>query len=400
MKYYGEVQNDMTNSNTIKTNDSGIQVLSGFAYQILTFVYYMTKLEPESQIEFETVEDIAIKDKTTSLFIDKHSESFRSIIKNAGNYTAIQVKRTTLSKKTKFKILYNWLILENVTQNVEKYVLCVDENYNNKDDLFQITYQEIMKNFNTSILKANSLEYQAKKIYENLPHDLKSAYERIQQKYHFESQKDINTLIYNEYREIFHYGGINLRTYEERIVEFTKVITSEIFMAIQKKQPYICTHNQMMTFIEDICSRISDTKFEPDFENFNKMNCISLNEPKIINSREYIQLKACTGLDRIIILQLTYMLYYESIHYHCLLNNKQHLVNNIEKKANDNFWITVDNLIQNKEDTPNRRLYNTQNADNSSTSNKETKYGVCIYLTKDSIDGDMRISWEANNDKE
>ena len=89
----------------------------------------------------------------------------------------------------------------------------------------------------------------------------------------------------------------------------------------------------MMTFIEDICLRISDNKYEPDFETFNRINCISLEEPKVINSREYTQLQTCVALDRIIILQLTYMLYYESIRYNYLLNNKQHLVNNIEKKS-------------------------------------------------------------------
>ena len=185
----------MTNCNSIKPNDSGIQALSGFAYQILVFVYYMTRFESDSQIEFETVEDVAIQTKTTSSFIDKNSESFRSIIKNANSYTAIQVKKTSLSQDTKFKILYNWLILEKSAKNIENYVLFVDEHYNNKDDLFHITWQEIMDKFNNSSKKGNSLEYKAKKIYGTSPGDLKIAYEQIQHKYIFESPAFVKQVV-------------------------------------------------------------------------------------------------------------------------------------------------------------------------------------------------------------
>ena len=42
-------------------NNSGIFSLSGFAYQIKVFIYYMALLQKNQQIEFETLEDVNIK---------------------------------------------------------------------------------------------------------------------------------------------------------------------------------------------------------------------------------------------------------------------------------------------------------------------------------------------------
>ena len=46
---------------TYQPDSSGINSLSGFSFQIKVFVYYMLMLEEGMQIEFETLEDVNIK---------------------------------------------------------------------------------------------------------------------------------------------------------------------------------------------------------------------------------------------------------------------------------------------------------------------------------------------------
>jgi len=45
----------LTLSEVETINDSGIQSLSGFAYQIRVFIYYMAQMENGASIEFETM---------------------------------------------------------------------------------------------------------------------------------------------------------------------------------------------------------------------------------------------------------------------------------------------------------------------------------------------------------
>jgi hypothetical protein len=43
---------------TFQPDQSGINSLAGFAYQIKVFAYYSFDLKEDTQIEFETIEDI------------------------------------------------------------------------------------------------------------------------------------------------------------------------------------------------------------------------------------------------------------------------------------------------------------------------------------------------------
>ncbi|MEM5643090.1 hypothetical protein AAHB52_20905 [Bacillus toyonensis] len=56
-----------------KSNDeSGIKSLSGFAYQIRVFVYYMSKMiGSNQQIEFETLEDVVVNNTKVHVSMDE-----------------------------------------------------------------------------------------------------------------------------------------------------------------------------------------------------------------------------------------------------------------------------------------------------------------------------------------
>ena len=85
-------------------DNSGITSLNGFSYQIKVFVNYMPQMNENESIGFETWDDVAIKQVTPST-LDSHSDSFRSLLHNGSEITAIQVKHTILDTSTCKQIL-------------------------------------------------------------------------------------------------------------------------------------------------------------------------------------------------------------------------------------------------------------------------------------------------------
>lgn len=94
-------------------DESGINSLGGFAYQIKVFVSYMLSMDEGMQAEFETVDDIAIS-KMTSDIIDDNEDKFRNLIVSANGIKAIQVKRTSITEKVAKQVLFNWNVVREI----------------------------------------------------------------------------------------------------------------------------------------------------------------------------------------------------------------------------------------------------------------------------------------------
>lgn len=105
-------------------DESGINSLGGFAYQIKVFVSYMLSMDEGMQAEFETVDDIAIS-KMTSDIIDDNEDKFRNLIVSANGIKAIQVKRTSITEKVAKQVLetissrYDFICTQ-VNRNIQK----------------------------------------------------------------------------------------------------------------------------------------------------------------------------------------------------------------------------------------------------------------------------------------
>lgn len=56
-------------------DNSGINSLGGFVFQIDTFIYYALKLQPDQILEYESIEDVSIRRKED---LDTHEDSFRT----------------------------------------------------------------------------------------------------------------------------------------------------------------------------------------------------------------------------------------------------------------------------------------------------------------------------------
>lgn len=96
------------------------------------------------QIEFETLEDVNIKN-VQSKEIDGKITSYKCVMRNTEKNVAIQVKRTSMSTESAEKILYNWLIIEKSHDNINKYILFTDEEYENRDIIFDMDVKELLE---------------------------------------------------------------------------------------------------------------------------------------------------------------------------------------------------------------------------------------------------------------
>lgn len=186
---------------TYVQDNSGINSLSGFSFQIRAFVYYMFMLEEGMQIEFETIDDVNIK-KIKANEIDSHDEKFRSKIIGKGSNIAIQVKRTNLAESVVQKILLNWILLESSENVISKYILFTDNVYKNMDILFNKTAAEQFDLIIKSNKDSKAVITKVKKIYKDKFAEFEKIYNSIKEKYEFNSLEDINGKIEEGYVRI------------------------------------------------------------------------------------------------------------------------------------------------------------------------------------------------------
>ncbi|MCR6856276.1 hypothetical protein P5G86_22045 [Paenibacillus jamilae] len=379
----------------MSNDESGIKSLSGFAYQIRVFVYYMSKMIGNNQqIEFETLEDVVVNNTKVHVSMDEKSDSFRSLLRISDGYYAIQVKRTKINVTTKKKLLFNWLLIESKNSDISKYILYTEDEYGNTGELFDISHQELYEEVINSTKKSNALISKVKSEYINDPERFEKAYKKVEAKYKFVSEQNLNNKILNGFALHFRRSGISDLIFALRVKELIINITGDIIASVDNKRPYVCTFQQMMQKIEDISNRIKEEYYEPDYMSFKKARSVNLSDQSILHSREYLQLLKCNLSEKRIEEHLIYQQYYESIKYRLLEDNKLNVVENIENTTYDNFCSVKEELEADDDDSPIKRLNGTKKMDNSYVRNNQTRYGSCIYLTKDDIDEEIKISWE------
>ena len=376
--------------------DSGLISLSGFSYQIKVLILYMSKLVSDSQIEFETLEDISIKDNkfNTDHFISK-PENFSTLLKDDTTYEVIQVKQTKLTDAVRKKILFNWFILEDTySYKISKYIFFYDSEYGSDNVLFSLKtkdlYDEIMK----SDKKSNALISIVKKKYNNNYDKFEKSFKSIISKAELNTADDLDSKIFDAYSETFRRDALKPMRYTARISEYMNMIIGDIIKKASKREPYICTKKHMMIMVENICERITNDRFEPNFICFKKSTKINLLDELITNSREYKQLKTCSLDDRLIEEHLLFQEYYNHIRTRSLLDRQDEKIESIEERTYGNFTDVVLELQEDDKDTPTKRLVKTKAKGNSYCFNDELKYGSCVYLTKNSIPSQQKISWE------
>jgi hypothetical protein len=375
------------------TGESGIKSLAGFAYQIKVFIYYMSVLKKTEQIEFETLEDVNIKN-IQSKEIDEKSNSYKCVMRNLEENIAIQVKRTSVSTGSAEKILYNWLIVEKTHDNISKYILFTDEKYENQDITFDIDVKEFFDKVNNSNSKSNALITIVKNIFNGDFEEFKSTCEIIKGKYEFKSIEGIDENILNRYEMIFQRGGIPEVIYYMRIQELMRYITGEIMQSVSKGSPFICTYDKFIKQVVEICRNIDENQPLISYSLFKSNSTINWEDLDVANSRECIQLNSCNLSRRNIENHLMYKLYYEFLKCSYMENNKVQRIDDIEDTSYDNYDFSKAILKQENKDTPLNRLSDTKSRTNSYAPNEQIRYGAAIYLTRADIEEEKQISWK------
>lgn len=377
-------------------NNSGIFSLAGFAYQIKVFIYYLTQLQDNYALGFETYDDVALQrtdaDNTAQ---ESKLQTYNGIFDSPSGVTALQVKRTTLSSDDYEKVLFNWIILNNSFANIERFVLLVDKSYGNTDNVFPTDLNYLYNKIVNSNSKRNALITQVKDIINNNYNLFSQLCQSIKDRYAFKGIDDIDNEIFESYKLIFNHGGVKDVIYKLRIRDLAEKIQYALLSDISQNRSYKCDYTTFKTMIEDVVARIKDDLYiPPDFSDFRRSSRVDIANTEISKSRQYLQLKKCAIPDSLIKEQLIFEEYYNAYKLRCLENLKSNNVENIEHTTHFNFEMTKSNLQANNNDTPNNRLVQTQEKANTYAHNDQIRNGSAIHLTKADTAADMLISWE------
>ena len=377
-------------------NNSGIYSLAGFAYQIKMFIYYLTQLQDNYALGFETYDDVALqRTDIDSAEQEGKLQTYNSIFNSPSGITALQVKRTTLSNDDYEKVLFNWIILNNSSANVENFVLLVDKSYGNTDSVFPTDLSSLYNKIINSNSNRNALITQVKEIINNNYTLFTQLCKSIKDRYTFKEIDDIDNEILESYKPIFNHGGVKDVIYKLRIRDLAEKIQYALLEDISQNHFYKCDYAMFKTIVEDVVARIKDDLYiPPDFSDFRRNSRVDIADTAISKSRQYIQLKKCAIPDSLIKEQLIFEEYYNAYKLRCLENLKSTNVENIEHTTHFNFEITKSNLQANNNDTPNNRLVQTQEKANTYAQNDQIRNGSAIHLTKADTAADMLISWE------
>lgn len=372
-------------------DQSGINSLAGFAFQIKVFAYYAFELRDGMNIEFETIEDVNMKTLVPRQ-IDTHSHKFVCKVSDSNTNTAIQVKHTSITKAIAQQLIFNWILLEQSSYNVEKYILFTDESYKNSDDIFSVGSEKLYKNIIASDKKENATISKMKNLYENNFNEFKKFFDRVKAKFEYTSLSNIDCEIEN--RASIHFRKIaNVVVFRQRLNEFLQHVTVEIMKSICCFESFSLSYSKFINIIEDICNRFTTDITTPCYSDFKRINAIDLKDSKFASSREYHQLKFCELPDNLIKQNLLYGMYYQATSLKYMENDRASRINDIEEVTFENFESIKFSLKKQNQDLPYNRLEETKKQPNSFAENEQIRFGSSIYLTKDTI-GEKQISWK------
>lgn len=378
-------------------DNSGINSLGGFVFQIDTFIYYALKLNPNESIEYEAIDDVSIRKPVD---LDAKEDSFRTNIIKSESQVAIQVKRTNITDDVAERVLMNWILLESSDLNIENYILFGDSSYSNNGNINDIDNEALHKKIKANKEKSSkSITKQLKLLYANDFERFNEIVNNIKSKYKLEIIDSMESALIETAKELFNKDGVMDAVYFMRLKSLRNKIASEILESVKNKRSYKLEYKTFRHMIEYIRNKCTDEFPIMSFSDYKQSNLLVIDE--IENCREVKQLRHCKLKDDNIIRRMHRCNYYADYRYHLMEQCRTPLIGDMETTAFDNFEDVKEKLDMNGEDEPYKRLTQTEEKENSSCCNKYIRAGVCIYLTKDvSITGDKQISWKDEENEE
>ena len=370
-------------------DNAGIYSLAGFAYQIKVFILQVLELKIGYTLEYETIDDVALE--MTADKIDEHEDKLCSILTTTSR-KAIQVKRTQVTKKIAKKVVKNWILAEKNNDDIEQFVLVTDREVA-RGIFADLDVDEIFGEVNVATGN-KSIDAKVKSI-GYTEEELNQKVREVVAKASVQKYENIDIEIENKFQDFFIRFGVKEATYYIRIKDFLQQITVEILEAVGKGETYKLTYEKMNCIRNFVITNCTDEKWEPSYSQFRKLKKLNMKDLAIIKPREYQQLQACKCLEQEDIFRhLQWEEYYVNSkrgYYECGMGQ---LVDELEYTAYDNFCDVKMELRNRSEDTPDNRLIETKLKSNSKAVDDQIKYGVCINLTSENTDEDIKISWK------
>ena len=373
-------------------NDSGLSSLSGFSYQIKVFILRLTQLQQGQRVEFETLDDVAVRSLSSK---DSISDScFKWKVDETSSIEAFQVKQTNVSESVRRQVLYNWLLAYNQKPDISKFTLYVAQGYSINEKAFTNDSEKEYQTIIESDKAVTALVSRVKQIYKDDLTKFKRDYQTICSKSTIERLGDIDELIAEQLITPFHATAADIgKTYfEKRIAELFTRICARIMDCAGQRSPYVCGHAEYMQLCEEICKDISPTQYTPDYEAFRQVFSQDDLTSEITNSREYRQLRYCKLSNSEILDHLSWEQYYQSIRQHYLADAKKDAISKTESIAHQNHKDVVYELQDENKDTPRLRLIKTKRCEISTLHDEFSRWGTYIFLTQNDLPN--KISWK------
>ncbi len=387
----------MNMDNAELVNDAGLSSLSGFSYQIKIFIFRLTQIRQGQQVEFETLDDVAVRFLSSK---DSVSDScFKWCVDENSSIEVFQVKQTNVTEAVGRQVLYNWLLAYNQKSNVTKFTLYIAQGYTSNIKAFTNGSGKEYKTVIESSKAATALVSRVKQIYKDNPEKFKKDYDTICSKFEVKVLGNIDELIAEQLAVPFHATATDIgKTYfEKRIDELFTRICARIMDCAGRRIPYVCVHAEYMQLCEEICKNISPTQYTPDYEAFRQVFSQNDLTDEIINSREYRQLSYCKLSNSEILDHLRWEQYYQSIRQHYLSDAKKEAISKTENIAHQNHKDVVYELQDEDKDTPRRRLIKTKRCEISTLHDEFSRWGTYIFLTQDDLPN--QISWKDEDEE-
>lgn len=373
-------------------NDSGLSSLSGFSYQIKVFILRLTQLQQGQRVEFETLDDVAVRSLSSK---DSISDScFKWKVDETSSIEVFQVKQTNVSESVRRQVLYNWLLAYNQKPDISKFTLYVAQVYSINEKAFTNDSEKEYQTIIESDKAVTALVSRVKQIYKDDLTKFKRDYQTICSKSTIERLGDIDELIAEQLITPFHATAADIgKTYfEKRIAELFTRICARIMDCAGQRSPYVCGHAEYMQLCEEICKDISPTQYTPDYEAFRQVFSQDDLTSEITNSREYRQLRYCKLSNSEILDHLSWEQYYQSIRQHYLADAKKDAISKTESIAHQNHKDVVYELQDENKDTPRLRLIKTKRCEISTLHDEFSRWGTYIFLTQNDLPN--KISWK------
>lgn len=378
---------------SIVHDTSGIDSLRGFSFQIKVFIWQLLNITDNNTIEYEGIEDVNVTEFSNKK-LDKREDLLLTYIKEKeqGLNNAIQVKHTKLTKESIQQLLLNWLYIELDINNITEYTLVTATEYENKEeDISTFNIDQLYQNIITTEKSKRSL---IRKVKDRLNNDrslFNSKITSIMRKFKF-IEVNIDDEINKSGSKLFVRKYENDVIFSKRLKRFSIEIIGGILDSVDKRNTFTIGFSDMRLIVDKVNNEITEEKYTPYITSVEKRDYQDrLNE--IEQMREYIQLSYCNLTSEKILRYINYRDNYITARLNYLSLHQVQKINMIEEISYDNFEDVKEELLEDGNDSPNRRLRKTKEKSNGYTDQEPIKYGSLIYLTRENEE-ERQISWK------